>query len=544
MQDSLNDVWDSWKRSSQEESISVIDRNLVPPVNNALIFRFASKKSIGVKDLGAALNSIWKPTAPVNVYAIGEGIYLVGFENVVDCNRVLARQPWLLSNNLMIFKKVVGNEKISDLVLNEVPFWVQIHGLEIQLLTRYVGEILGNKVGRVLEVDCSANSIAWGKCLRVRVLINVTKPLVRGTKVDFNGCTSVVIFRYEKLCDFCYLCGRLDHIDRDCPNLFANDYDLSREVKQFEPWLKADGLKGVPLEELSKGAINRGKQVVFEQNENPSEGMEFAMGEEMTVRVMQFEGPQNPMNGNESNVMEPMGGMVLDPRFSGSIDSLFQSAGMGTNRFWNAAGAFQPNLVNPMGISMGPFLNNQMEPYYQLNNNQQWVNTSTRGLTPSPMDACNNFLLPNPQQPTNESIGVVNPEVPEGGLLIPIQPVKLGSEPVKSLIPKKGRRSGGQGKGKNKVTPTSNKATPKGIWIKRSSLALEGEQKAAKKLKGSILIEEEIVEASDNAKITDITESITEGNTEEPAKITEEVQEGVLKADKAESGEAQLRQEK
>lgn len=214
MQETLNELWDSWNRSSPEEGVSIIDKSLVPPVNNALIFRFLARKSIGVKDLDAALNSIWRPSAPATIYAIGEGIYLVGFENSTDCNKVLARQPWQLSNSLMVFKRAVGNERIADLVLNEIPFWVQIHGLELQLLTRYVGEVLGNKVGRVMEIDCSTNSIAWGKCLRVRVLINVTKPLVRGTKVEFNGNTSVVIFRYEKLCDFCYICGKLDHWKR------------------------------------------------------------------------------------------------------------------------------------------------------------------------------------------------------------------------------------------------------------------------------------------------------------------------------------------
>lgn len=93
MQESLNEVWDSWKKSSPEEGTSIIDRSLVPPVNNALIFRFLARKSIGIKDLGTALNSIWRPSAPANVFAIGDGIYLVGFENSTDCNRVLARQP-------------------------------------------------------------------------------------------------------------------------------------------------------------------------------------------------------------------------------------------------------------------------------------------------------------------------------------------------------------------------------------------------------------------------------------------------------------------
>lgn len=275
MQESLNEVWQSWKRTVNEEDISNIDRSVVPLVDNALIFRFVTRKSIGTKDLGASLNAIWKPSSPANVYVIGDGIYLVGFENMNDCNRVLARQPWQLSNNLMVFKKVVGNEKIKELVLNEVPFWVQIHGLEIQLLTRCVGEVLGNKVGRVMEVDCSANSIAWVRCPRVRVLINVSKSLLRGTKINFEGNTSVVIFRYEKLLDFCYICGTLDHVEKDCPSTFINSLESMRGMRQYEPWLKADGFKNVPMEELTRGAKSRGKQVLEEQKDYMVTNMEI-----------------------------------------------------------------------------------------------------------------------------------------------------------------------------------------------------------------------------------------------------------------------------
>lgn len=117
----------------------------------------------------------------------------------------------------MIFKKAVGNEKIAELILNEIQFWVQIHGLKIQLLTRYVREVLGNIVGRV------------------RVLINITKPLLRSTKVNANGCSSVVFFGYEKLPDFCFICRLLDHIERDCPTLFTNNPESSCEMRQYEP---------------------------------------------------------------------------------------------------------------------------------------------------------------------------------------------------------------------------------------------------------------------------------------------------------------------
>lgn len=89
-----------------------------------------------------------------------------------------------------------------------------------------------------------------GKCLRVRVLINVSKPLLRGSKIDFDGVTSIVFFRYEKLGDFCFVCGKLDRIDRDCPTCLTSEATLVKEKRNFVSWLKADGLKAVIVEEL------------------------------------------------------------------------------------------------------------------------------------------------------------------------------------------------------------------------------------------------------------------------------------------------------
>lgn len=117
-----------------------------------------------------------------------------------------------------------------------------------------MGELIGSNIGRVLKVDCPPNSIAWGKCLRVRVLFNISRPLVRGSKIVFNGTTSVVIFLYEKFGDFCFVCGKLDHLDRDSPNLYFSDFNDPKEMHQFEAWLKAEGLKGISVDEVNKSA--------------------------------------------------------------------------------------------------------------------------------------------------------------------------------------------------------------------------------------------------------------------------------------------------
>ncbi|GAB2214963.1 hypothetical protein Drorol1_Dr00019332 [Drosera rotundifolia] len=57
-----------------------------------------------------------------------------------------------------------------------------------------------------------------GRYLRIRVELDVTKPLRRGAVLKFGdkGIEDWFPFQYERLPNFCYICGRLEHVERDC----------------------------------------------------------------------------------------------------------------------------------------------------------------------------------------------------------------------------------------------------------------------------------------------------------------------------------------
>lgn len=82
------------------------------------------------------------------------------------------------------------------------------------------------KVGRVLEVDCSHGRVVYGRCLRVHIMLDATKPLCRGTSLIVGQSHSIFLFRYEKLADYCYLYGHLDHLNNDCLSLFICNWRI------------------------------------------------------------------------------------------------------------------------------------------------------------------------------------------------------------------------------------------------------------------------------------------------------------------------------
>jgi hypothetical protein len=90
-----------------------------------------------------------------------------------------------------------------------------------------------------LEYDDKNDNLSWRKYMRIRVLIDVRKPLKRQKKIKKQGAESIMVqFKYERLGTFCYVCSILGHSDLKCPKLFdATDAEIRRE---WGPELRAD----------------------------------------------------------------------------------------------------------------------------------------------------------------------------------------------------------------------------------------------------------------------------------------------------------------
>lgn len=82
-------------------------------------------------------------------------------------------------------------------------------------MTESAGKQLGDFFGSFLLYDPNNNSSIWRECMRIKIKIDVRKPLKRKKKIwRKNGAKCIVLYKYERLRDFCFTCGMVTHTER------------------------------------------------------------------------------------------------------------------------------------------------------------------------------------------------------------------------------------------------------------------------------------------------------------------------------------------
>ena len=200
-----------------------------------------TQRSINIEALRKTMRMIWKPNKGVLISDVEEDLFLVEFGDKRDKQKVLDMSPWSYEKNLVLLQDFDGDAVPKDINLIWSPFWVQIFNLPLKSRTRETGWRIGCNLGEVMDVDVPENGVQWGRCLRVRIKINVTKKLVRGKKIKFgDNDHRWVFFKYERLPNFCYICGKLGHGEKECKEGVSPRGSGSEGAYQYGAWLRGE----------------------------------------------------------------------------------------------------------------------------------------------------------------------------------------------------------------------------------------------------------------------------------------------------------------
>ncbi|KAA3475748.1 nucleolin-like [Gossypium australe] len=123
----------------------------------------------------------------------------------MDLERVLKGCLWTFNNHLL------WGEDPLRIPLVKAPFCVQIHDIPIGFFSKNLAIQLGNFIKEFMEYDGSNLGKENRNYMRIRVKIDVRRPLKRRKQILCYGKFSYVKFRYERLSLFCFFCRRSGH---------------------------------------------------------------------------------------------------------------------------------------------------------------------------------------------------------------------------------------------------------------------------------------------------------------------------------------------
>jgi hypothetical protein len=101
------------------------------------------------------------------------------------------------------------------------------------------GKQIAESMGEFLEYDAKNNSSYWRKYMRIRVMLDVRRPLKKTKRLKKpGGGTQEVQFKYERLGMFCYYCSLLGHTDETCDLLYSAETDDG--VRRWGPEVRVE----------------------------------------------------------------------------------------------------------------------------------------------------------------------------------------------------------------------------------------------------------------------------------------------------------------
>ncbi|PPD83793.1 hypothetical protein GOBAR_DD19263 [Gossypium barbadense] len=182
MTEEINDLLERLK-FSEEESTQVISKNDARGFESWVVGKIIATETPNREAMYMVFKSLSYTKKEVDFVALKEGVVIVKFGCQEDRSRILNLTPWLFDRCLF---SMLPFEKGKDFDSYEFwwsPFWLRIYNIPLELLDCQMVLDVGNALGELVAIDWRDCNRGWTEFVRIKVKINVLKPLRRVVKL-------------------------------------------------------------------------------------------------------------------------------------------------------------------------------------------------------------------------------------------------------------------------------------------------------------------------------------------------------------------------
>lgn len=156
-------------------------------VKLCVVGRFITEGQVDFLAMKQTLATLWKPGMGVYIKDLEANLFLFQFYHEVDVKRVMEGCPWSFNRRALIMSRLKEEENPRCVTLNSMDLWVQVYDLKAGFMTERILKEVGNYIGNFVASAPSNFVGVWRDFLRVRVTIDITRPLKRRMKIRNAG---------------------------------------------------------------------------------------------------------------------------------------------------------------------------------------------------------------------------------------------------------------------------------------------------------------------------------------------------------------------
>ncbi|XP_050220766.1 uncharacterized protein LOC126671095 [Mercurialis annua] len=183
-----------------------------------LAAKVMSTKVLGLHKIRENMNADWKLKGSFALARFNEKCFSISLQLKDDYDRILEERPWNIANQHINIKEWQGDIPMDNIDFTSSLFWVQVKGLPPNQVNEENARRIATLFNRFVELDMDHRAPLWRHYfLRIRIELDNSSPLLAG----FHNTTDAtkrewIRFRFEKLPDICFFCGKMGHTRSFC----------------------------------------------------------------------------------------------------------------------------------------------------------------------------------------------------------------------------------------------------------------------------------------------------------------------------------------
>lgn len=99
----------------------------------------------------------WSDVGEIHISIPGKNKFMFVFKEKKGAIKIFKDSPWTINGTWLVLKEWGFQQIVEEVEVDIVICWIQIHGLTLEMMAERNGQILGGKIGKVLEVESVGN---------------------------------------------------------------------------------------------------------------------------------------------------------------------------------------------------------------------------------------------------------------------------------------------------------------------------------------------------------------------------------------------------